>query len=101
MNADADIQVWLETAAKAQTSVITPHVQTNADRELRYRITTIQQGRAGRSSIGQSGSVKLKEDDPTPLSRLTIRRTAGDICHIRLVLSAADEPERRYEFECP
>lgn len=101
MNADANIQVWLETSAVAQTSIISPHVQSDAAKLLTYRITTTQESRAGRSSIGQSGEVALEADQPTALSRLAVRREADDRCRITLILLSSDMPERHYDFACP
>lgn len=103
MNADADIHVWLETIAKAQTSIIIPHVQSNVDQQLQYEITTLQKSRSGRSSIGQSGYVYLKHNVATPLSRLTIRRSLGDSCQIELFLheNSKDKQKKHYIFPCP
>lgn len=103
MNADADIQVWLETIAKAQATIITPHVQSNVDQQVQYQITTTQEGQSGRSSIGQSGTISLKHDISTPLSRLTIRRSPDDTCQIELILheSAKNGQDKSYTFLCP
>ena len=101
MNADADIQVWLETFVKAQTSIVIPHVESNVYQHLRYKITTTQEGQTGRSSIGQSGSVDLTPNVAEALSRLAIRRSAGDRCHIELILFTEGESGQRYDFMCP
>lgn len=101
MNADADLQVWLETSSVAQTSIIIPHVQSETERQVTYRITTTREGPSGRSSIGQSGEVLLQAAHATALSRMAIRRETDDTCRITLVLSEAETSEHRYEFECP
>ena len=101
MNADTDLQVWLETSSAAQTSMIIPHVQSDTERLLSYRIVTVREGPSGRSSIGQSGQVILEADQPTELSRMSIRRDADDDCHITLIVSEENMAERRYEFSCP
>lgn len=101
MNADTDLQVWLETSSVAQTSIIIPHVQSDTDKTLTYRIMTTQEGTSGRSSIGQSGEVRLQADHPTALSRMAVKRNSSDSCRITLILSVPDVPERRYEFSCP
>lgn len=101
MNADADLQVWLETSSVAQTSIIIPHVQSETERQLTYRITTTREGPSGRSSIGQSGEVHLQADHATALSRMAIRRDSEDDCRITLTLSEAESSERHYEFLCP
>lgn len=101
MNADADIHVWLETSAVAQTSIIVPYVQSNVAQLVTYRITTTQESAAGRSSIGQSGQVNLEVAQPTKLSRLAIRRDNNDDCRITLVLLSPDMPEKHYDFDCP
>lgn len=101
MHADTDLQVWLETSLVAQTSIIIPHVQSDTERQLTYRITTTREGASGRSSIGQSGDVYLQADQATALSRMAIRRDDKDHCQITVVLSDAEAAERRYDFSCP
>lgn len=101
MNADTDLQVWLESSSLAQTSIIIPHVQSDTEKMLSYRIMTTREGPSGRSSIGQSGKVRLKPAQATALSRLAVQRDDSDQCHITLFLSLPDAPERRYEFSCP
>lgn len=101
MNADANIQVWLETSAVAQTSIITPHVQSDIEQQMTYRITTTQESSAGKSSIGQSGDIMLQADKATPISRLAIRRNEDDDCRITLILLSSDKSEHRYDFVCP
>lgn len=101
MNADTDLQVWLETSSLAQTSIIIPHVQSDTEKMLSYRIMTTREGPSGRSSIGQSGEIRLKPDQATALSRLALQREGSDKCHITLILSLPNAPERHYEFSCP
>lgn len=101
MNADIDLQVWLESSVVAQTSIIVPHVQSDIEQMLSYRLVTTQEGPSGRSSIGQSGEVQLKPDQATPLARLAIRRDANDQCHISLTVLETGGLERQYDFPCP
>lgn len=101
MNADANVQVWLETSSVAQTSIIIPHVQSNIPQSLTYQITTTQEGPSGRSSIGQSGKADVHANQATALSRLAIRRNVTDSCQIALLIRTADRTEHHYEFPCP
>lgn len=101
MNADADIQVWLETFVKAQTNIIVPHIESSVHQNVQYRIITTQQGQGGRSSIGQSGEVELQPNIAETMSRLAIRRSVGDLCQINITLLMPDTTERRYDFNCP
>lgn len=101
MNADADIQVWLESSAVAQTTIVSPHVQSDVAQLLTYKVITTQENRGGKSSIGQTGEVALKADQPTPLSRVAIRRDENDHCRITLILLSSVISQRQFDFSCP
>lgn len=100
MNADADIQVWLETTVAAQTSIIVPHVRSDIAQSLNYRIITTQTRHSGRSSIGQSGDVSVQPGQATALSRLAVQQSPGDRCRVTLIIMDAEESEHRYDFSC-
>lgn len=100
MDADADIHVWLETFVRAQSSLIVPYVISQVDQDVHYRITTTKEDRSGRSSIGQTGSISLKEGQARELGQLVIQRESGDSCRIELILSSVYIGERPYQFLC-
>lgn len=101
MNADADIQVWLETIAKTQPSIIVPHVESKESTTLRYRVRTVKVGKSGRSALGQSGVVKLLAGVPATLGRMSLSRDPGDECYIELEVSADSGAHGNYRFACP
>lgn len=101
MNADADIQVWLETVARTQPTIIVPYLRSSEAVTMRYRLHTVRTSQDGRSELTQSGTVQARPREATPLSRLSVSRQANDECRIDLVLSSPKTQEKRYSFECP
>jgi curli production protein len=101
MNADTDIQVWLETFSRTQPGVIVPYVMSSEKKRLRYQIRTVKTGKSGNSVLGQGGAVTLMADVPTALSRMAISRSRNDKCRIDLVITEAGEQDRNYQFACP
>lgn len=101
MNADADIQVWLETLTRTQPGVIIPYVMSSEQKRLRYQIRTVKSGKGGNATLGQGGTVTLKPDVPTALSRMAISRSENDTCRIDLVITETGQKDRNYQFACP
>lgn len=101
MTADSDIQVWLETFAKTQPSVIVPYIRTNENMTLRYKVRTVKKGNGGKSVIGQGGVVTVLANVPAALSRMSLSRSPDDECEIDLVLSESGSADRSYHFKCP
>lgn len=101
MIADNDIQVWLETFARTQPTVIVPYVKSSENMTLRYKVRTTKEGDGGKSVIGQGGIVNTIANIPIALSRMSLNRSPNDQCKIDLVLSQAGSPDRSYHFECP
>src|SRR5690606_37962077 len=101
MNADTDIQVWLETVARTQPSVIVPYVRSNQDATLRYRVRTVKEGKGGRSLVGQGGTVEVIAGVPKAVGRMSVSYGPQDQCSIDLTLVERAVPQRHYHFECP
>ncbi|MFW7342697.1 curli-like amyloid fiber formation chaperone CsgH [Pollutimonas sp. H1-120] len=101
MNADADIQVWLETMARTQPVVIIPYVQSTENKTLGYRLRAVKDGPGGRSVLGQGGTLQVPADTPTALGRMSLNYSARDACSIDLTLNENGEAQRNYHFACP
>ncbi|PLC52617.1 hypothetical protein CR155_17665 [Pollutimonas nitritireducens] len=101
MVADSNIQVWLETFAKAQPAVVVPYVRSSADTTLRYKVRTVKKSDTGKTVIGQGGVVTVLANVPAALSHMSLSRTPNDECEIDLVLSEAGAADRNYHFKCP
>ena len=101
MSADLNLQVWLETAARTNPSVIVPYLQSSENRTLRYRLHTVKKGRQGRTELTQAGTVTAQANVATPLVRMSVTRSAQDECHIEIVISDGQQLEKTYSFECP
>jgi len=101
MNADADIQVWLEQVAKPQPAVIVPWVKSSADRILHYQVRTVKVDSSGTSDMRGAGVVHVIAGVPAPLGRMSVSRTGESECHVDLILSEPGLPARAYHFACP
>ncbi|NGM87954.1 hypothetical protein G5B35_11620 [Parapusillimonas sp. SGNA-6] len=101
MNADADIQVWLETLSQTQPGVVVPYVMSAEQKRLRYQIRAVKSGKSGNSMLGQGGTVTLAPEVPTALSRLAISHASGDTCRIDVMLTESGKQDRNYQFACP
>lgn len=102
MNADADLQVWLETFfTKNQPAFVVPYVRSNEDTNLTYRLNTVQVSQSGRSVLNQSGSVDVQAGVPVALVRMALSREKDDECHIDVYLEQKNLGEQEYHFECP
>ena len=101
MSIDADIQVWLEQPERVSSGVVVPYVVSAHDQDVRYRVRTIQESAGNRAVTGQTGTLRLMENTPAALSRLSLSRHAGDHCVIEVTLHGAHDKTVRYQFECP
>lgn len=100
MNADANIQVWLEMFSQIPPGIVVPYVQTSQDTMLHYKVLVVMEGHAGRSLISQTGEVRTKASIPSALGRVSVNRNPEDDCHINLVLSGHGGNELSYHFPC-
>jgi len=101
MNANADLQVWLETNNDTRPSIVTPYVQSSEDTNIHYRLYAIKKGKSGMSSVSQSGTVSVPARKPTALSRMSLSVGQTDACQIELILAKGGMPAGTYHFECP
>lgn len=101
MDAEADIQVWLEAFSRCQPCLIIPYVQTTKDITLRYRINAISEGPAGKSAINQAGTVHANASTKTELARLTINHSTAEVCKIKISVTEPGKAEKLFQFDCP
>ncbi|HLU18738.1 MAG TPA: curli-like amyloid fiber formation chaperone CsgH [Pusillimonas sp.] len=99
MNADIDLQAWLETQNATRPEVIIPYVQSNHDTSVRYLLRTTVAHERGNSRISQGGVLSVPADTAVALPRLAVSSPNGE-CRIELVLTERMGVERRYEFDC-
>lgn len=99
MNADIDLQAWLETQSSTRPEVIVPYVQSNHDTSVRYLLRTTLVHEGGNSRISQGGVLQVPADTAVALPRLAVSSGIAD-CRIELVLTERTGSERRYEFAC-
>lgn len=99
MNADTDLQVWLETQAHTRPEVIVPYVQSSQATNLRYLLRTTVTHGGGSSRISQGGALDVPAHTAVALPGLAISQPGGQ-CRIELVLTERTGDDKRYEFDC-
>ena len=98
MNADTDLQVWLETPAHARPEAFVPYVQSSHQAILRYLVRTTLKHNGASSRVSQGGALDVPADTAVALPRLSITPPDGE-CHVELVLIEIMGTEKRYEFD--
>ena len=101
MNADTDIQVWLETEQRTQPQIIIPYIKSPNSQLVRYTVETVRVADQGRTQLRQSGAVKLGANQAAALGRIAISRSPEDNCVVTLTLLAGHRLEKRYRISCP
>src|SRR5690606_7799358 len=77
MDANTDLQVWLQSQSTQPPGIVVPYVLSTSDTTLRYSIGIVSTSPAGRSEIRQGGTVWVHAYTPTPLSRISITPTGA------------------------
>lgn len=101
MDADADIQVWLEAFSRCQPCLVVPYVKTTKDVKLLYRISAVREGPTGKSAITQAGTVYAKASQKIEISRFSINHTSKDWCQINIILTKPGNLDKQFQFVCP
>lgn len=99
MNADIDLQAWLETQSATRPEVIVPYVQSSQATSLRYLLRTTVSGQGGNSRVSQGGILSVPAHTAVALPKLAVSQSNGE-CRIELVLTERSGGETRYEFDC-
>jgi len=101
MDTDAPLRAWLETLDASQPAIIIPHIQTERDATLRYRITARRDGPDGKTVVGQGATVRLTGGVPAALGRISLRYGPKDSCGIDLTIYGVGSFSQAFHFECP
>lgn len=101
MIADTDLQVWLDSQPNAGQTTIVPYIKSTREMQLHYQLSLIQSGNSGTSRISQGGTVDLRAQQPTALSRLALSPNKGGGCSIDLALRDGERELGNYHFDCP
>ncbi|MER1968144.1 curli-like amyloid fiber formation chaperone CsgH [Castellaniella sp. GW247-6E4] len=101
MDTDANLRAWLETIDGSQPAIVIPHIQTEHDTTLRYRVTARRDGPDGRTVVGQGGTVNLTGGVPAALGRVSLNYGPEDSCGIELTVYGVGAFSQAFHFECP
>ena len=80
-------QLWFEAQPQADSVVITPMASLAADCDCQLTINVVHQGQSGTSNSSQSGSVKLKGQQPQALASMRLDIPQGEWAQINVTLS--------------
>lgn len=80
-------QLWFEAQPQADSVVITPMASLAADCDCQLTINVVHQGQSGTSNSSQSGSVKLKGQQPQALASMRLDIPQGEWAQITVTLS--------------
>jgi hypothetical protein len=101
MIADADLQVWLDSQPNAGQLLMVPYVKTTREMQLTYQLKLIQNSKSGNSSIRQGGTLAVRAESATPLSRVAITPSKEGECRIEVTLREGAQVLGNYSFDCP
>lgn len=94
------VDLWLEWKG-TPAAVVIPYVRAREETLLGYRVEFTRRGAGGRSNISQGGEVVLAAGVPTALSRISVQRSAGDACSVRVTLVVTGNEPAVASFDCP
>ena len=94
------IDLWLEWQG-VPAAVVIPYVKAREETLLGYRVEFTRRGAGGRSSVSQGGEVVLAAGVPMALSRISVQRTPGDACSVRVTLVVTGSKPAITSFDCP
>lgn len=100
MMGDADIQLWLETEARTQSTVIVPYVRSTTGAEVRYVIALDAQSSAGRSRMSQGGKMTLESGKAHALGKLEVNLNGVKDCLLKVALTQYGVMPTTYDFSC-
>ena len=101
MIGDSDIQVWLDSQPNAGQLIMVPYLKSAREMQVSYRLTVIQSGKSGNSTISQGGTVRTSAASATPLSRVVIAPNKEGECRIEVTLREGEQALGNYRFDCP
>ncbi len=73
MQADINLQAWLEAHASNGVTAIIAYVSAAREIDLQYDIRLRNSGRGSTSAVSQSGTVHVTQNQPSQVSSMSVR----------------------------
>jgi hypothetical protein len=86
--AGPEVRLSLESEARGALVMVTPHVESQSARRLRYEVVSSKRGASGRSETRQAGEFDVACCKPVALSRLGFSLGPEEHCRVTVKLFA-------------
>ncbi|WP_354684621.1 curli-like amyloid fiber formation chaperone CsgH [Cupriavidus necator] len=100
MQADMNLQVWLDIQSANGTAQIAPYVASAHEAELQYEVKVSTRSGNAASSAAQAGTVHVVPGQPVRVSTLTVAPHPAAVCEVGLVLRQGMTVLGRYKLDC-
>ncbi|CAG9177560.1 hypothetical protein LMG23992_03536 [Cupriavidus laharis] len=100
MQADINLQAWLESHPANGVTTIAAYVSAAREVELQYDIRLRNSGQGSTSAVAQSGTVHVKQNQPSQVSSMAVTPVPGGKCEVGLTLREGNAVVGRYTLDC-
>ena len=100
MQADINLHAWLESHAANGVTMIAAYVSAAREADLQYDIRLRSSGQGSSSAIAQSGTVHVRQNQPSQLSSMAVTPVPGGKCEVGLTLREGNAVVARYTLDC-
>ncbi|WP_042880560.1 curli-like amyloid fiber formation chaperone CsgH [Cupriavidus necator] len=100
MQADMNLQVWLDIQSANGTALVVPYVASAQEADLQFELKLRARSGNAASSLAQAGTLHVVPGHPTRVSSLTVSQPPGGECEVGLVLRQGMAVLGRYKLDC-
>lgn len=100
MQADTNLQVWMDVHASNGQTIVAPYVSAARELELQYELRLVNTGQSGSSSVAQGGNLHVNANSPTRLSTVSVTAQPGGTCKLALTLRENGKEIGHYTLNC-
>ncbi|CAG9181716.1 curli-like amyloid fiber formation chaperone CsgH [Cupriavidus pinatubonensis] len=100
MQADINLQAWLESHAGNGMTTIVAYVSAARETDLQYNIRLRNSGQGSSSAVAQSGMVHVGQNQPSQVSTMTVTPVRGGKCEVGLTLREGNAVVGQYTLDC-
>lgn len=98
---DLQTQVWIETVPGTVPALVVAYVKTDRGAQMTYRLDVVNDGKAGKSRISQSGTVRAAAGERTQLTKFSVSSQPGDDCNVAVSMREGGDDRGTFRFDCP
>ncbi len=100
MQADINLQAWLESRAANGVTMIAAYVSAAREADLQYDIRLRNSGQGNSSAVAQSGTVHVTQNQPSQVSSIAVTPVPGGKCEVGLTVREGNAVVGRYTLDC-